>query len=146
MNEPPDPRSPMTPEEEEVFDKWDAQVGCKVALYCTKAWAERRDFNDLSADLMFLGSPAPDSGHEFWRIKWSSGDDVREDELFAWAQRKALELQSGVAGLDWATLATQLYEGDVAEEARRLFPDPDLPDEPHVGPGLVFFHLLGLIS
>ena len=134
----------MSPEEDEAFERWDAYVGAKVDLYCAKAWVERRDFNDLSAELMRIGSPAPDSGHEFWRIKWTSGDGPREDELFEWARRKALELKPSVTGLDWVTLATQLHEGDVAEEALRLF--PDLPDDPPVGAGLVFFHLLGLIS
>jgi hypothetical protein len=141
---PPDPRAPMTPGEEEAFDRRDTYVGCIVNLYCAKAWAERRDYNDLSAELIRLGSPSPDSGHEFWRVKWSSGGDPEEDELFAWARRKALELKSDVNGLDWVTLATQLYEGDVAEEVHRLF--PGFSGGPHAGSGLVFFHLMGLIS
>jgi len=145
MSSPHEPRPRMTPEEE-AFYEWNAREEYKLALYCTKAWAERRNFNDLSDELMHLGSPEPDSGHEFWRINWSFGGDAQEDELFAWAQRKAVELKPGAAGLDWVTLATQLYEGSVAEEARRLFPEPEFTDAPHEGPGLVFFLLLGLIS
>jgi len=144
MSFPPDPRSPMTPEESAAFDEWDTLMECTVSLYCAKAWVERRDYNELSDELIRLSSPTPDSGHEFWRIKWSAGDDPREDELFEWARRKALELKPSVVGLDWVTLATQLHQGDVEKEACHLF--PDLPQEPHVGAGLVFFHLLGLIS
>ncbi|WP_204491569.1 hypothetical protein [Archangium primigenium] len=143
MSQPPDPRAPMSAQEAEEFDKWDAYLGSLINLYCTKAWAERKNYNDLSDELIRLGRPSPDSGHEFWRVKWVSGEDPEEDALFLWAQNKSLELKQRVAGLDWLTLTTQLYEGDVAKEACRLF--PGLSDDSHLGAGLVFFHLRGLI-
>lgn len=104
----------MSPAKGESFHRRDAHVGCIVNLYCAKAWAERRDYNELS------------------------------EELFEWARSKALELKSDVNGMDWVALATRLYEGDVAEEAHRLF--PGFSGGAHAGSGLVFFHLMGLIS
>lgn len=136
----PDPRAPMTPEEEEALDRWD----CVFNLYSAKGWAERREFNELSDEFIRLGSPPPDSGHEFWRVKWLPGGDPQEDSLFDWARRKALELKPGIVGLDWVALTTRLYEDDVMEEASRLV--PGFSDDVHPGPGLVFFHLMGLIS